>query len=271
MKIDSVLLTGAGIFSMFGASTNSLYSNITALAYNYNYPITPPSIPISIILCAFNEEEMIERTLRSILSQNIINKYPQFFELIVVDNESTDNTAEIAKQYCQVITAPRGKLNARHWGINYAVGDIIVAVDADVYYPPNYLNLMLRHYKNDNVVAVQGVSFDEGNALQKIGSIWIAAMTHKFGKRLHGASSSFLKQAYYQVGGFDLSINQFDVAEMLAEEEVSLYYKMKTIGEVFFDLKACCFHKNRGLHGSIARELRLTDRRALEIAGGQRF
>lgn len=271
MKPDTIVFAGAGAFGVFGYGTNKLHSSITDLAYQVNYPVTKPVAPISIVLCAFNEEEILEIALQSILSQNIIRQYPEYFECIVVDNQSTDRTAEIAKRYCQVVSAPRGKLNARDTGIRHAVGDIIVACDADIYYPPNYLNLMLRHYYNQGVVAVQGVSFDQGNIFQKVGSIWIAALTHKFGKRLHGGSSSFLKQSYFDLGGFDLETNQFNIEEIMAEEEVAFYLRMLKLGKVVFELKACCFHYSRGLHGNVAQELRLTDKRALEVAGGQRF
>jgi len=271
MSVTNKLLIGAGGVSAFSTVTVKLHSNLVDLVYNSKYPVTKPIAPVSIIIPAYNEEEVIERTLRSILTQNIILQYKDFFECIVVDNESTDRTSEIASQFCQVTSAPRGKLNARQVGIDKAVGEIIVACDADCYYPPNYLNLLLRHFYESGVVAVQGVSLDEGNPLQKAMNVWISTLSHSIGKRLHGASSAFLKSSYLKTGGFDLSINQFDIEEIMAEEEVALYLKMKALGKVFFDLQACCFHLSKGLHGSIAKDLVLTDKRALEIRRGERF
>ena len=272
MKPTDVIITGAGSLGIFSWATAKLHSNLTDAVYNkYAKVYKPPGI-VSIVIPAFNEEQYIERALRSILSQNIIAKYKDYFECIVVDNESTDRTADIAKQYCQVISAPRGKLNARDAGIKAAVGDIIVSCDSDCYYPPNYLNLLLHHFYEEGVVAVQGLSLNEGNLAHRVFSVWLAPFSAiGIGKRIHGASSAFLRQSYFNVGGFDLSINQFDILEIMAEEEVTFLLKLQQIGKVVFDFQACCFHPQRGLHGNVAQELRLTDERALEIARGERF
>lgn len=271
VNVNDAIIAGTSIFGIFGTATVKIHGNLTNAVYNANYPVTKPVSTVSIVIPAFNEEELIERTLRSILTQNIIRKHRDYFECIVVDNESRDRTAEIAKQYCQVISAPRGKLNARDAGIKHAVGNVIVSCDADCYYPPNYLNLLLRHFYKEGVVAVQGVSLEEGNLLYKVAATWVNTISHSIGKRLHGASSAFLRSSYFKVGGFDLSTNQFDIEDIMAEEEVAFYLRLKQLGNIVFDLQACCFHIQRGLHGNVAKELRLTDKRSLEIARGERF
>jgi len=131
MSVSDKVVTGAAGFGLFSWLTNKLYGNMTDSAYNKYAKVYEPVSTVSIVIPAFNEEDYIEATLRSILSQNILFKYKDYFECIVVDNESTDRTPQIAKQYSQVISAPRGKLNARHAGIKFASGDIIVSCDAD--------------------------------------------------------------------------------------------------------------------------------------------
>lgn len=84
----------------------------------------------SVIIPAFNEEQNIETCLLSLTSQS----YPRDkFEIIVVDNGSTDKTTEIASTYADLVLAkPEGNVGAvRNFGIANASGEIIICTDAD--------------------------------------------------------------------------------------------------------------------------------------------
>ena len=271
MSISDKVLAGSAGFGLFSWVTNKLYGNMTDSAYNKYARVYAPAGIVSIVIPAFNEEDYIETTLKSILSQNIIFKHTDYFECIVVDNDSTDRTAEIAKQYCQVIFAPRGKLNARHRGVKHASGDIIVSCDADCYYPPNWLNLLIRHFHKPEVVAVAGSVLPQGNMLNRLATVWRESLIHKFKRTIHGANSAFLKDTYLKVNGFDLSIDQFDLEEMLMEEQYVFLGKLRHFGKVIFDLQACCFAlRTRGGHRTVI-EQRLNGEYYKEIARGERF
>lgn len=272
MNLTEIMSTGVGVMSLFGWATSKLYGNLTNSVYDEHAKLYEPAGVVSIIIPAFNEEDYIEDTLKSILSQNILYKYRDYFECIVVDNESTDNTAKIAKQYCQLISAPRGKLNARHAGILEASGDIIVSCDADSYYPPNWLNLLIYHFYYPEVVAVCGPHLQQGNMLLRIGSVWYNNLLPQARNRINGANSAFLREAYFNVNGFDLSIDQFNREEMVVEEEILFLRKLRSIGKVVFNIQACCFAPVRG-H---SRELLIEQRRTKtkyerEVVRGERF
>jgi len=272
-SVTDTIVTGAGVTSLFSYATSRLYDRLTNEVYNRNARVYPPAGVISIVIPAFNEEATIEATLRSILSQNILYKYKDYFECIVVDNESTDRTAEIARRYCQVITAPRGKLNARDAGIRYASGDIIVSCDADCYYPPNWLNLLTRYFHIRDVVATHSVILIQGNMLQRIGSVWAASIRSRtyMRYRLSGANSAFRKEAYSAIGGFDLTTNQFDREEIAAEEEVALYLKLSKLGTIVFEAQAPGFTILRA-HGEAMKDQRIADTHyQKEIVRGERF
>ena len=272
MSISDKVVTGASSVGLFSWLTNKFYGRMTDAAYNKYAKVYKPAGIVSIIIPAFNEEEYIEKTLKSILSQNIILEYPDYFECIVVDNESTDRTAEIAKQYVQVISAPRGKLNARNTGILKASGDIIVSTDADCYYPPNWLNLLIRHFRRPEVVAVNGPFLAQGSIPYKIGAVWLMNISPFARHRLFGGNSAFRKDAYLEVGGFDLSVNQFSKEAMVIEEEIVLYGKLRSIGEVVFDIQACAFTNIRGLGGKVLIEQRSAKSEYLqEVQSGERF
>lgn len=269
-SVTDTIVTGAGATSLFGYFTSRFYDRLTNEVYNRNARVYPPAGVISIVIPAFNEEETIQKTLKSILSQNILYKYKDYFECIVVDNKSTDRTAEIAKQYCQVISAPRGILNARDAGIKCASGDIIVSCDADCYYPPNWLNLLIRHFHRKDVVCVHAPFLLQGNILLRIGYVWSISLSPVPRYKMSGANSSFLKSAYFAVGGFDLSIDQFNREAVAIEAEVYFRRKLTYIGTVVYEMKAPCFTSTRGF-GVKATTERPVTKYEKEIARGERF
>jgi len=265
MSASDKIVIGVSGFSLFSWFTNKLHSRLTDEVYNRYARVYEPIGIVSIILPAFNEEDYIETALKSILSQNVIQKYSDYFECVVVDNESTDRTAEIAKKYCQVISAPRGKLNARDAGIRYASGDIIVSCDADSYYPPNWLNLLIYHFHDPQVVAVYGPHLTQGNLLYKIGMVWYMNAIHSI---MSGSGSTFLKKSYFAVNGFDLSIDQFNRQEMQVEEEIVFPAKLRTLGKVVYELKACSFASGRHLE---IKDIRSKSKYVQEVKRGERF
>ena len=91
---------------------------------------------ISVIIPALNEEDVIESTIREIPIDEL-KKCGFDTEIIVIDNNSTDKTAEIAKKAgAIVIKEPKiGYGNAYLRGFRESTGDIIVMGDADGTYP----------------------------------------------------------------------------------------------------------------------------------------
>ena len=84
---------------------------------------------ISVIIPAHNEEKYLRQTLEAILAQD----YPDF-EVIVIDNASTDRTAEIARSFpgVKLVSESRkGTMWACERGRQEATGEIIVRMDAD--------------------------------------------------------------------------------------------------------------------------------------------
>ncbi|HUT00486.1 MAG TPA: bifunctional polysaccharide deacetylase/glycosyltransferase family 2 protein [Candidatus Thermoplasmatota archaeon] len=103
---------------------------------------------VSIIIPAFNEENYIAPCLESILKQDYKGK----MEMIVVNDGSTDRTAEIAKEYSvKVINLETngGKANALNIGIEQSKGDIIVFSDADSELSSNAVNLLVNSLVED--------------------------------------------------------------------------------------------------------------------------
>jgi len=99
---------------------------------------------ISIIVPAYNCAAHIDTCMRSILAQTY-----QVWELIVVNDGSTDDTADKLKTYegnrriNVVTTSNQGVSAARNLGLSYALGDFVTFVDSDDYIEPDYLSKLL--------------------------------------------------------------------------------------------------------------------------------
>lgn len=110
---------------------------------------------ISVVVCAYNEERYLSSCLTGITTQ----KYPkEKYELVVVDNNSTDKTAEIAKSFgARVVKETRqGNTFAVSRGTKSAIGDIIAMTDADTIVSPDWLKTIEEIFKDQNIVAATG-------------------------------------------------------------------------------------------------------------------
>src|SRR4029077_7333540 len=92
---------------------------------------------VSVIVPAYNEEFVIEATIRSLLNSDYDN-----FEIIVVDDGSQDRTSEVVREQfgseplVRLFTEPNaGKAEALNLGLRQSKGEIIVALDADTQFP----------------------------------------------------------------------------------------------------------------------------------------
>ena len=109
----------------------------------------------SIVVPAYNEAAYLGRALDSLLHQDYNGRY----EVIVVDNNSTDGTAAIAAQYgVPVVKEPQqGVCAARQRGVDCATGEIIISTDADTTQPRDWLRTIdARFAESEQVVAVAG-------------------------------------------------------------------------------------------------------------------
>ena len=111
---------------------------------------------VSIIIPAHNEEGTIERTIDSLLKLN----YPKNrMEIIVVNDESTDNTAGVAERFKHVKLINNrhrgvGKASAVNCGLKYAIGEFVAIVDADSEVSRNSLRNALKHFSSGKVGSV---------------------------------------------------------------------------------------------------------------------
>jgi poly-beta-1,6-N-acetyl-D-glucosamine synthase len=112
---------------------------------------------VSIVVPAYNEGKVIAHCIESILASN----YPEY-EVILVDDGSSDNTLEDMQHYetnSRVIVVTKkngGKASALNMGLKLAKGEVIFFVDADGIFAPDTINKMLSGFSSEDVGAVCG-------------------------------------------------------------------------------------------------------------------
>jgi cellulose synthase/poly-beta-1,6-N-acetylglucosamine synthase-like glycosyltransferase/spore germination protein YaaH/peptidoglycan/xylan/chitin deacetylase (PgdA/CDA1 family) len=114
--------------------------------------------PVSVIIAAFNEEKVIERTVRSVLE----NGYGDI-EVVVVDDGSKDRTLAVLHELFDgdarvmiLSQANAGKSAALNRGIAQARNNILVALDADTIFREGTIGKLVRHFSDERVGAVSG-------------------------------------------------------------------------------------------------------------------
>lgn len=112
--------------------------------------------PVSVLVPAYNEEAGIESTIRSLLASD----YPQL-QIIVIDDGSTDRTAELAEGVGDprvlVVRQPNaGKAAALNTGLAHTSHDIVIMVDADTVFEPDAIHHLVQPLAHPAVGAVSG-------------------------------------------------------------------------------------------------------------------
>ncbi|MBN1399136.1 MAG: glycosyltransferase [Bacteroidetes bacterium] len=173
---------------------------------------------VSVIIAARNEEDNLPRCLESAVNQTY---RADRYEIIVVNDGSTDRTENICMDYIQrypqirLINASqdqiqKGKANALAQGIDAAKGEIILITDADCIVQRAWVEQTARRY-NDDIGLIGGFTLQEANtpfegmqSLDWVFVLGVAAATARLKYPLGsiGNNLSFRKSAYEQIGGY---------------------------------------------------------------------
>ena len=173
---------------------------------------------VTLIVPAYNEEVVIEKSIRSLLLQT----YPNL-EILIVDDGSKDRTYPLAKKYeftkglrsLKALTKKNGgKANAINYGIEHSTGNLIMVVDADSKLNEDAVELMVRYFQNPEIAAVAGSVYvsNQNNILTKLQALeYIEGLNMvrngqaflKLVNIIPGPIGMFRKDALYEVGLYD--------------------------------------------------------------------
>lgn len=175
----------------------------------------PPAV--AIIVAARNEAQSIAACLSALSRQS----YEGYYEVIVVDDHSTDATAAIVASFTandhrfRVLSAPessQGKAMALACGVDSTQADVIVTTDADCRPPPDWLTGFVSLMRAKHADVLCGVTVVEGETLtaqvQRLDWLLlfgVAGAASKVGMPITGMGNNMAvtREAHDRVGGFD--------------------------------------------------------------------
>lgn len=184
-------------------------------------PIPPSSDQhfISLILPVRNEAQTIRLVLQRLISQ----RYPtDKYEIVVVDDHSTDATVSIVEQFISqtkqvalylIQSAEHGKKNAITAGIHKSKGEIILTTDADCSMGDEWLAAVNTYFADSHVKMVCGAVKIEGSdtVFSRMQAIELASLVGSGAAALHlelplmcnGANLAYRKATFSEVGGYE--------------------------------------------------------------------
>src|SRR5215470_720245 len=190
---------------------------------------------------AYNVSEYLARTIEGLLAQT----HP-FDEILVIDDGSSDNSAEIASRYPRVtlIKHPvnKGLAAARNTALRTARNELVASVDADVVADPSWIATLLPHLDDPKVAGAGGILIE--GVQTTLADRWRRArMAQGWGPQyirnprfLYGCNNVFRKSAILEAGGYTESLR-------ICGEDPDLAIRLRARGWDFvYDPAARCTH-----------------------------
>lgn len=196
------------------------------------------AVQISVVIPARDEEKLLPLCLESLKRQSFRGTY----EIIVVDNNSRDRTADVARAAgAQVVLEPhRGITWARQRGLEAARGEIIACTDADSTVGPRWLETIWNALARDpGAVAIGGqVYYDKGKGFGGNLPRWFGPLVFSAERLLcrvagkpggfWGANFAARRSALIEAGGFNRAID-------FHGEDAELAARLRPLGRILFD------------------------------------
>jgi len=188
---------------------------------------------ISVVVPAYDEERYLPACLKALQRQSLP---AENYEVVVVDNASTDATAEVARRYgARVISEPRkGVARARQTGFEAARGEIMASTDADTRVPADWLARIVAHFEADPALgAVYGpVHWPEGHPIEQWALrypvtrvLWVS---NRVGRSLWwGSNFAVRREIFYAAGGFPV--------DWPSGEDTDLSLRVSRLAPIRFD------------------------------------
>ena len=190
-----------------------------------------------IVIPSYNEEALIALTLQSLISQTVLPS-----KIVVVNDNSTDRTAEVVLDFAKdnpfitlvnktssAVHLPGSKvIQAFQKGIETLDNDydIIVKIDADLIFPSNYFETIIKHFQSDSTIGmVGGFCYIEKN-----GDWVLENLTDK--DHIRGALKAYRKATFQQIGGLKPAMGWDTVDELLCK-----FYNWKVVTDATLHVK----------------------------------
>ena len=199
---------------------------------------------VSVLVCAYNAADTLDDCLASLEALD----YPAF-EIVVVNDGSTDGTSAIARRYrrVRVIDTPNGGLSvARNVALAHAIGDIVAYTDADVRAHPQWLTYLVQPFLERDVAGAGGpnvVPPDDPWLAQCVarspGAPTHVMLDDVIAEHVPGCNMAFRREALLALGGFNPIFG-------CAADDVDVCWRFQAVGaEIGFAPAALVWHHHR--------------------------
>ncbi len=198
---------------------------------------------LSVVVCSYNGAKTIRDTLEGLKRL----AYPDY-EVIVVNDGSTDETPAIAAEYDVelISTENRGLSNARNTGYQAARGEIVAYIDDDAYPDPDWGHYLALTYLDSDLAGVGGPNLappGDGSIADCVanapGGPVHVLLSDTVAEHIPGCNMSFRKSALEAVGGFDPRYRA-------AGDDVDLCWRIQDqVGPIGFHAAAMVWHHRR--------------------------
>jgi len=186
---------------------------------------------ISIVVPTYNEEQNIERCLRSLNDQTVPRNT---YEIIVVDGNSKDRTRELAEPLAaKVFIQTRKRVGgARNDGAMAARGDIIATTDADCILPRDWVERIERDFAEKKIVQLYGTVYPIEGGIRNNLSLLGANVFSRLGYYTRtiyftlGCNTAFDREAFMQAGMYRC---------IDAGDDLEIAQRMRKLGKVYLD------------------------------------
>ncbi len=217
-------------------------------------------VKISVAICTYNRSDCTAKALNSLVKQTL---QPEQYEILLVNNNSTDNTDALfcgyGKQhpnvtYRYVVELQQGLSHARNRAIAEAEGEIIIFMDDDAIAEPDYLEQVLKFFNSyPDVIACGGRIYPDFETkrprwmshflLSLTSSIDLGNKVKSFTNRQFpiGANMAFRSHAFTKYGLFNPDLGRKG-NNMAGAEEKDILYRMKGGGEKIYYVPDAIVH-----------------------------
>jgi GT2 family glycosyltransferase len=218
-------------------------------------PVSQPPDPplVTVIVCTYNGQRTLAETCAGI--RNLAYRR---VEVIVVDDGSTDASAEIARGHgFQVIsTENRGLSSARNTGARLAQGEIVAYLDDDAVPDPHWLNHVVDAFARDDIAGVGGPNIavpDDGVVADAVaispGNPSQVLLEDRVAEHIPGCNASFRRDVLLEAGGFDPRFHT-------AGDDVDMCWRLQDAGgKIGYSAAAVVLHHRRAtVRGYLAQQ-----------------
>jgi glucosyl-dolichyl phosphate glucuronosyltransferase len=216
---------------------------------------------ISVILCTYNRCQSLATALESVATSQMPDSVA--WEVLVIDNNSKDQTREVVKQFDQrypglfryIFEPQQGKSHALNTGIREARGEILAFMDDDVLVDANWLQNLTKVFQQENWAGAGGrilperdftppawLSVEGKYALAPLAIFDLGTLPGELAEAPFGTNMAFRKEVFEKIGGFRTDLGPQPGSETRSEDTEFGFRALAAAQRLWYEPAAIVYH-----------------------------